>query len=189
MSGFNGVVRMRALEIEDELVAAVKAAGPNGLTFRDGCDLFGMEYNEFYGAAHELAQLKRIKIALGLNGHRHNMVMPGQPDPAYLVITEKQRRVLDYLISRSDERGVVSASRKEIRDNTGCSDPTFVLDRLDRKGYLQWIDAGGPSRKATFKMYPYGNGPQGSSSWPFTTGRPPMFLISKWLQEMENDAR
>lgn len=158
----NSDSKMEALEIEEEIADAVLAVGPDGLSFKDGCEIIGMDYDRFYLLVHQLVQLGRLKVERGRSGNQNRIFLPHQQAPANSTITEKQREVLDLLISEMDDDGLTVLSYKQIERRTQARCPAFILDRLDYKGFLEIVDRGGPYANI-YRVYPKQDGPRGYS--------------------------
>lgn len=161
-SQINSDSKMDALEIEDELADAVKEAGPNGLGFKDGCDLFGLNYDRFYLLAQQLILLGRFKIERSQAGNENRLFLPHCAPPIKSAITAKQREVFDLLCSAMDDEGLAVLSYGQIAERTSCRMPSFAIERLDYKGFLEIIDRGGPYANI-YRVYPNRDGPRGHS--------------------------
>src|ERR1043166_498707 len=141
-SQINSDSKMEALDLEDEIAAAVKEAGKDGLRFIDGCEAVGVGYDRFYLLVHQLVQLGRFKIERSQAGNENRIFFPHCAPPTKSALTAKQKEVLDLLCSEADEEGFVSLSYGEIARRTKCSSPVFALDRLDVKGFLEVRESG-----------------------------------------------
>lgn len=170
-SQINSDSKMEALEIEDELADAIKETGPNGLRFKDGCEIFGMDYDRFYLLVHRLIELGRFKIERSQAGNENRLFLPHHAPPITSAITGKQKEVLDLLCSEADEEGFVSLSYAQIAKRTGCGFPAFALDRLDVKGYLEVRESGRGKFANLYRVYPNRDGPRGYS-WPRPVASP-----------------
>lgn len=155
----NGVGKMDALEIEDELIEAIEATGHDGLSYKVAADVVGMEYNRFYQAAQNLIRMGKLKLGWSYRGHR--LILPDWHDPAVYTITVRQRAALEHLISLMDENHMVRVSMRKITAATGSGFDTVT--RLDYKGYLEVVERGGPTRAALYRVYPNRDGPLGYS--------------------------
>jgi len=182
--GANTDLRLDALEAADEILEAVKAAGPEGLRFIEGASVLGIGYDRFYSIANEVAYLGKVKIGRGGNGHRNRILLPDAVEPVELAVSAGQRKVLDYLCSVADENGIARVSIKQIKLATGISCPSFVIDRLDVKGYLDHTDLGGPTRCRSYRVYPDGTGRKSDTWWLLKYGRVPAM---EWAKERGYD--
>lgn len=161
----NSESKMDALEIEPEVVDAVREAGPDGLSFKAGCELVELDYDRFYLLVHQLVALGRVKIERGRKGNENRIFLPDQDPPWRSEITDKQREVFDLLCSEADEEGFVALSFKQIMERTSCRMPSFAIDRLDYKGFLEVRESGRGKYANLYLVYPRQNGPRGYS-WP-----------------------
>jgi hypothetical protein len=167
----NSDSKMDALEIEDELAAAINEAGQNGLRFIDGAEIFGLDYDRFYLLAQRLVSLGRFKIERSQAGNENRLFLPHCAPPSTSAITTKQREVLDLLSSEMDEEGFVSLSYNQIARRTSCRMPSFAIERLDYKGFLEVREGGRGSFSNLYRIYPNRDGPRGYS-WPRPTASP-----------------
>lgn len=167
----NSELKMDALDLEEEIIDAVKAAGPDGLSYKQGCQLTGLNYDRFYLVVSELVRLGRVKIERSRAGNENRVVLPHQESPANLAITDKQREVLDLLCSEADDEGFVAISFNQIAKRTNCRMPSFAIDRLDYKGFLEVRESGRGSYANLYRVFPNRNGPRGYS-WPRPTASP-----------------
>lgn len=167
----NSESKLEALEIESEVVEAIQAAGSDGLSYKDGSEALGLNYDRFYLLVGQLVQLGRLKLERGRLGNQYRIFLPHQ-EPSYdTAITDKQRKLLDLLISLADEEGFVSISFGEIARRTGIGHPSFAIDRLDYKGFLEVRESGRGGWANLYRVYPNRNGPRGYS-WPRPTASP-----------------
>jgi hypothetical protein len=164
-SQINSESKMEALEIEDDLADAVKEAGPNGLSFKDGCDIIGLSYDRFYLLVQQLVSLGRFKIERSQAGNENRIFFPHCAPPIQSAITEKQQEVLDVLCSVMDDERYACISFGEIARRTSCRAPAFVIDRLDVKGFLEVLESGRGAWANLYRVYPNRDGPRGYS-WP-----------------------
>lgn len=161
-SQINSLSKMDALEIEDDLHEAIRDAGPGGLSFKDGVDLLGIEENRFRLLVSQLLLLQRVKIERGQAGNENRILLPQQVPPRYATITAKQREVLDFLVSQMDDEGLACASFGRIARHTSCRCPSFTIERLDYKGFLEVVDRG-THEANLYRVYPEQDGPRGYS--------------------------
>lgn len=167
----NSESKMEALEIEDELADAVKEAGPNGLSFKDGCHILDIDYDRFYLLVHQLVSLGRFKIERSQAGNENRIFLPFCAPPVQSTVTDKQREVLDLLCSIMDDEGFASISYGEIAKRTTCRTPCFAIERLDLKGFLEVRESGRGSFANLYRIYPNRDGPRGYS-WPRPVASP-----------------
>jgi hypothetical protein len=158
----NSDSKMEALEIEDELAEAILDAGPDGLSFQEGHEALGMDYDRFYLVVHHLCALGRVKIERSRHGNQNRIFFPHQEAPTRAAITDKQREVLSLLIAEMDESGLARISFGKIAKRTSCKMPAFAIDRLDYKGFLKVVRRGGPGANV-YRVYPRRDGPKGYS--------------------------
>lgn len=176
----NSPVKMLALELAEELVELVREAGPEGLSYTTAAAALDMEYSQLYSAVPFICDLGHLKVGRGANGHRNRILLPDAIEPVELALSDGQKKVLDFLCSRADENGIVQASAREIRNGTGVTSPSFCLERLDLKGYLDFADLGGPTKAAKFRVYPNGTGRKSDTWWLLKYGRVPAI---EWARE------
>lgn len=167
----NNDSKLEALEIEDDLADAIVDAGPGGLRYMDGAERLGLDYDRLYLLVQVLVGLGRVKIELAPQGNQHRIFLPHQDAPAVSTITKKQREVFDLLCSHADDEGFVSLSFKKISERTSCRMPSFAIDRLDCKGFLEVRESGRGSFANLYRVYPNRNGPLGYS-WPRPAASP-----------------
>lgn len=180
MSKINREVRLRALEIRDEVIEAAELAGSEGMKFSEGAELVGMEYDEFYSAVHELSQMGGIKVSRGPVGNQNRILHPEWPEISP-VLSGGQKSVLKTLEGRMDGGGYARISQSEIGDLSGCKSSYFIVERLDYKGFLEIVERGDPCTAALYKVYPQGDGPLGYSS--MSTDRGGATFWAKQLKE------
>lgn len=172
----NDLGKMAALDIMDEIVEAVQENEPHGITFKEGARLTDLSYNEFYRAIHSLAWLNKIKVVRGFQGHYNRIVLPEWEGPARLYVSDLQRKVLDLLCQRANAAGLVRISSLEISKIAGVKSPYDKINTLDKKGFLEVLERGGPTEAALYKVFPEGNGPQGYSYMPIAPRPNPWFM-------------
>lgn len=159
----NSESKLDALEIEDDLVDAIGAAGPVGLNFMEGSEIVGMDYDHFYRAAHMLAWMGRVKVERAQTGNQYRLILPHWDAPT-LMLAEKQKQVFNLLCSEANQAGLVQISFAKIQRLTRCRAAAFAIDRLDYKGCLEIVDRGDSHRARTYRIYPNQDGPRGYSS-------------------------
>lgn len=164
--------KLLALEIAEDL-PAMWESHPDGLTAKTIVRLTGMAQHEAYSAMIWLEELGRGKIIR-------------RPDrsPFYLVpldfevekydLTAKQRATLEFLKSKADADGYVTASMREICAGAPLSKGAIVahLEALDRKDYLRVIERGYGTRRGRYRIFPNGGVTGHSASVRMKSGRP-----------------
>lgn len=166
----NGVHKMFALEIEHELIAAITLVGDKGdfpgISIREGADIVGMPYNDFYGAVIALEEMKKIGISQN-TGRGRRLMLPSWTVPEYAPLTPKQKTVLNYLASKMNRWGYVRASSVQICKDTSLGCPWAQIDALDYKGFLQIVDFGSPKSARIYQIFPNADGPKGYTWRPY----------------------
>jgi len=170
-SQINSDSKMEALEIEDEVLAAIVDAGPDGLSYQDGCEIVGMGYDRFYLLIQQLVSLGRLKVERGKLGNQNRIFLPYQEAPSISALTDKQKEVLELLCSKMDDERYISISYNQISRLTSCRCPAFAIERLDYKGFLAVLESGRGAWSNLYRIYPEQNGPRGYS-WPRPEARP-----------------
>lgn len=158
----NSGCKLEALEIEHEILDAVKKAGTGGLSFKDGCEIIGMDYDHFYYLVHLLAQLGRFQIARSVIGNQGTILLPDADLPVFKTLTDKQKEVFDVLCSVADDENLAVLSFKKIAERTSCRCPALALERLDYKGLIEFVDRG-THETNIYRVYPNRDGPRGYS--------------------------
>lgn len=157
----NNPLKIAALEIEEELVSAIEDSGPRGLTYKEAADLLGMDYAQLYAAANVVESMGKIRGVRSARGYR--LILPGWKEPDVYVLSERQRRVLEYLCSVMGPDHLIRVSFNAIFKATGAS--YDAVQRLDYKGFLQVIERGHSTTAALYQVFPDQNGPPGYSPW------------------------
>ncbi len=153
----NDVAKMDALDFEGELVDAIEATGRAGLSYADAARILDLDHNYFRHRAQYLIQMGRIKLTQGYRGYR--IVLPHWDDPHIYLITDRQRKALDFLCSQMDDDNLIRISTGKIFKATGVGPD--AIDRLDYKGYLEILERGHSTAATLYRVYPDRSGPQG----------------------------
>lgn len=159
----NGIGKMIALEIEDDVIEAIRASNGQGLSIKDISRIIDMPYNDCYGAIYALEHMRKVKVAHGSRGMC--VILPEWEEPYF--ITERQKGVLKFLCSLMDSENTVRVSYGKISTaikQTGTASFDAV-ECLDRKGYLEVLERGKHLKANLYKVYPDRDGPRGFS-WP-----------------------
>lgn len=164
----NSVGKLLGLEILDELVAAIEKAvarGEDGITFREAVDHFGLPYHQVSAAVHALASMGKVTFAHRADRNILRVTLPGWEPPAVLELTARQQAVVDFLASKADADGFVTASTREILRSMGIAKGTIVdaCMALEAKGYLKVVARGRGAVPNTYRVWPGGDGPRGYS--------------------------
>jgi hypothetical protein len=64
-SQINSDSKMDALEIEDEIADAIKDAGPNGLSYEDGCASVGLELRSLLSPCAAARSARQVESRAG----------------------------------------------------------------------------------------------------------------------------
>lgn len=164
----NSVGKLLGLEIADELLDAVRSAvakGEDGITFKEAVALFDMPYHSVSAAVHALAAMGKVTFAHRADRNILRIALPGWRPPPVLELTARQQMVIDFLGSKADDEGYVTASTREILRSMGLAKGTIVdaCLALEIKGYLKIIARGRGVVPNTYRVWPNGDGPRGSS--------------------------
>lgn len=165
----NGVGKMIALEIEDDVIEAIKGSNGLGLSIKDISRIIDIPYNDCYGAIYALEHMRKVKVAHGAKGMC--VILPEWVEPYF--ITARQKAVLDYLCSQMDRKNMVRVSYGKIstalilarKNPSGGTQINDAVECLDRKGYLAVLERGNHLKANLYKVYPNRDGPRGYS-WP-----------------------
>lgn len=152
--------KLEALELLDEVLEQVSAADGRGVSIWNCARALDLEYNWFYYRAMWLAYMGKIKIVRGRN-YRLRIVGP-YDDPPWEVgeLTFWQRKVIDFLSERADERGFVAIGQAQINRGIGHTSTCFgTILCLDKSGFLEIVERGNARRPALYRVYPNGDGP------------------------------
>lgn len=162
-SQINSDAKMEALEVEDDVVEAVKATAGIGLSIAECARVIDMDYSRFYRAVYDLERMGRIKVATGSRGQL--VILPEWQEPLY--ITERQKAVLGLLCSLMDHENKVRVSYDRLSRSIGKRGTAAydAVECLDRKGYLQVLERGKHTTANLYRVYPDRDGPRGYS-WP-----------------------
>jgi len=168
----NDASKMRGLEIVDDLVDLIEESWPHGLSISQAAAALKMEPDRFRRAANALAYMGRIKIDRGLSLRGIGVLLLAHWDAPVRPLTERQKAVLKFMCAGMDSNNLVMVSYRELSDalvRSGVSSKkTYahdVIECLDRKGYLEFVECGDHHRATLYRIYPDGDGPCGYS-WP-----------------------
>jgi phosphoserine phosphatase len=164
----NSVGKLLGLEIESELLEAIRKAvakGEDGITFKEAVALFDIPYHAISAAVHALAEMGKVAFAHRADRNVLRIALPGWEPPAVLELTARQRAIVEYLASKADACGLVSASTREILRGIGAAKGTVVdaVYALEVKGYLKLVARGHGNLSNTYRVWPAGDGPRGPS--------------------------
>lgn len=189
----NPATKMGALEVADEIVEAIEAAGGAGISVKDGALLTGMHYTEFYETAKRLADMGKIKI-VRREQQRVRLVGLDGEDAWVYPLSDWPQKVLAFLCNQADENGLARASLKQIARAVGHqSTPSASIDALDRKGFLEIRDRGGWDRPRLYEVFKNGDGPKGWSALWYSPKigppRPTFNVLSEYIRSLDEGER
>jgi hypothetical protein len=170
MDKLNPVGKMVALEIASE-IPPLLLEHPEGASLKVIRERLGLDYNQAYAALPWLEDMGIAKRISRCDRFGYLLVPMDYAGPV-LGLTDKQKAVLQYLCEHSDANGCVAASYLDMNKATGLTMSFGQIEGLDRKGYLEIVLGGTPTRKTLYRIYPNGDGPQGHS-WPRPKGATP----------------
>lgn len=157
----NGIAKMTALEIEDDVIEAIQSTNGLGLSIKECSRIIDIPYHDCYGAIYALEHMRKVKVSHGSRGMC--VILPEWHEPYF--ITERQKAVLKYLCSLMDRDNLVRVSHGKIssavhKSGTAAYD---AVTCLDRKGYLEVLEWGNHLKANLYKVYPNRDGPRGYS--------------------------
>lgn len=162
----NPIGKLMALEIAPALVGMWEKH-PAGLTIKMIAREFDCSYHEAYAAVPWLVEMGKGRWVRRPDRRPEYLVPINWQGPEAWDLTRKQRDVLNFLMTRADKDRYAIASMRDICRGAMANKGGIVaiLDALDRKDYLRFIDRGDSHRKTTFRVFPKGDA-IGSSVWP-----------------------
>lgn len=163
----NGIGKMHALEMEEDLIEAVSATNGVGLNIKECSRVLDMSYNDCWQGIYTLEQMNRVKVVSGPHGRR--VILPNWKQN--WLLTKRHEAIFNFLCAKMDLNNLVRVSFARISEGVkplvGVGGVSDAIDALDRKGCLEVVERGTHLRANLYKVYPNRDGPEGYS-WPGT---------------------